>query len=206
MDPKWLAWAKELQALAQTGLTYARDPYDIARYERVRSLASEIVATQTDLEQASIERLFTADAGHATPKVDVRGVVFDGASVLLVKERVDSRWSLPGGWADPGETAGESVVREVREESGYTVRATRLLALLDRDRQGHTPAPFYAYKAFFECEVTDAAQAPHDGEVEEVAFFPVDGLPPLSEGRVTPAQIHRLFELHRHPEWPADFD
>ncbi len=206
MDPKWLAWAKELQALAQTGLTYARDPYDIARYERVRTLASEIVTTETGLEPATIEGLFAADAGHATPKVDVRGVVFDGSTVLLVKERVDGRWSLPGGWADPGETAGESVVREVREESGYIVRATRLLALLDRDKQGHTPAPFYAYKAFFECAVTDAEQGAHDGEVEAVAFFPVDGLPPLSEGRVTQAQIHRLFELHRHPEWPADFD
>jgi ADP-ribose pyrophosphatase YjhB (NUDIX family) len=159
-DPRPLAWAKQLAALAQTGLTYARDPYDRERYEQIRALAGEMLEAGTDLERVAVRALLAGDSGHATPKLDVRGVVFREGRVLLVRERADGGWTVPGGWADPGESPAEATVHEVWEESGYRVRATRLLALYDRSRHGHGPHPHYIYKVFFLCEVTGGPGPP----------------------------------------------
>lgn len=204
--PPWLGWARRLQAIAQTGLTYTTDPYDRERYRSVRQLAAEMLTAHSELEPAVALELFSLDSGHATPKVDVRAAVFRGESVLLVRERSDGSWTLPGGWADPGEPPSTAVVREVREESGYETRAVRLLALLDRDTQGHPPAPFYAYKLFFECELLREGTLPENIETDDAAFFERDALPPLSLARVTSAEVARLFELHADPHLPTDFD
>ena len=156
-----------------------------------------------DLDEA--RGLLELQVGPATPKVDVRAAVFDGDGILLIKEPDDGGWSLPGGWADVGETAAEAAAREVYEESGYTVRATGLLAAYDRDRRGHPPIPYHVYKLFFLCEILD-----HDpsvvAEADGVGFFPADSIPPLSLSRVTPAQIKHLFEHHHNPDLPTDFD
>jgi ADP-ribose pyrophosphatase YjhB (NUDIX family) len=205
MNPAWLEWTRRLQAIAQTGLTYAADPYDIERYEQVRTLAAEIAATHSDAELAYIQGLFTAQAGYATPKVDVRGAVFRDDMILLVKERSDGGWTLPGGWADVGDAPSDAVVREIAEESGYVTRAAKLLALYDRNKHGHPSYPFHAYKIFFLCELIGGV-ATANGETEAVEFFPEDALPELSLTRVMPAQIARLFAHYRHPEWPTDFD
>lgn len=204
--PPWLEWARRLRALSQTGLTYAADPFDAERYRELQALAAEMAATGAELEAAGVRKLFELETGHATPKVDVRACLFRGDSVLLVRERSDGGWTLPGGWAEPGDTPSGAVEREVREEAGHEVRAARLLALLDRDKQGHPPAPFYAYKLFFECDLVREGTLPDNLETDGVAFFPLGALPPLSVARVTPAELSRLWELHRHPEWPADFD
>lgn len=201
-----LDWARRLHALAQTGLTYATDPYDVERYRAVRALAGEMLSTATDLEPGRIRALLEGDSGHATPKVDVRAAVFRGGEILLVRERADGLWTLPGGWADPGEPPSVAVTREVREEAGCETRAIRLLAALDRDAQGHPPAPFYAYKLFFECALLSAGDLPENRETDRADFFRPDALPPLSLARVTPGQIDRLVHLHRHPQLPADFD
>jgi ADP-ribose pyrophosphatase YjhB (NUDIX family) len=205
MDPDWLRWVKRLQAIAQDGLTYARDDYDLGRYEQLREIAAEILASHSAGDLQVARALLELEAGPATPKVDVRAAVFGGGRILLVKEPDDSGWSVPGGWADVGETAAESAVREVREESGYLVRAVRLISAYDRDRQGHPPLPYHVYRLVFLCEILERSPAP-DVEAQGVGFFGEDELPELSLSRVTPAQIRRFFEHHRSPDLPADFD
>jgi ADP-ribose pyrophosphatase YjhB (NUDIX family) len=205
MDPDWLRWVKRLQAIAQDGLTYARDGYDLGRYEQVREIAAEILAAHSAGALQDARALLELETGPATPKVDARAAVFRGGEILLVKEPDDSGWSIPGGWADVGETASESAVREVREESGYLVRAMRLISAYDRDRHGHTPLPYHVYRLVFLCEVLERTPA-RAVEAEGVGFFGEDELPALSLSRVTPAQIRRFFEHHRRPDLPADFD
>ncbi|MGI8827306.1 MAG: NUDIX hydrolase [Chloroflexota bacterium] len=204
-DPQWLEWAKRLQAAAQSGLTYARDPFDRERYRSVQQVAADVMAQHTDVDSGTLSGLFDAQTGHATPKVDVRAAVFRADKILLVKERDDGCWSLPGGWADVYDTPSEAAVREVFEETGYRTRAVKLLAVLDRDKQGHTPMPFHAYKLCFRCELI-GGNPESSLETEESRFFPLEALPPLSPGRVTMRQIERFFEHYRHSELPSDFD
>jgi ADP-ribose pyrophosphatase YjhB (NUDIX family) len=204
-DPKWLEWVKRLQAIAQNGLTYATDHWDIERYEAVREIAAEIAAAQTATDLDQMRSLFAFEKGHTTPKVDVRGVVIQDGSILLVKERADGRWTLPGGWVDVGESPSEATVREVYEESGYRTRAVKLLALYDRRKHEHPPHQYHIYKLFFQCEIT-GGEPTTSSETEGVGFFREDRLPELSVGRVTEAQIARFFEFSRHPDWPTDFD
>ena len=207
MDSKWLQWAKKLQAIAQSGLTYAKDPFDIERYASVRRLAAEIMAAHSSGDPDYVQDLFAGEVGYATPKVDIRGVVMRGESMLLVKETEDSCWTLPGGWVDVGETPSEAVVREVYEESGYHTRAVRLLALWDRNKHDHPPFPYHVYKIYLQCEVLRADPDPlRSIETNEVGFFDEDAVPELSRTRVTPNQITRLFEYARNPNLPAGFD
>jgi ADP-ribose pyrophosphatase YjhB (NUDIX family) len=205
VDPYWLRWVKSLQAIAQDGLTYATDPYDLGRYERLRELAAEMLAAHSTGGLEEARGLLELETGPATPKVDVRAAVFRDDEILLVKEPEDGGWSVPGGWADVGETASESAVREVREESGYGVRAVRLISAYDRDRRGHPPLPYHVYKLVFLCEVIEEPASP-DVEADGVGFFGEHELPELSLSRVTPLQIRRFFEHHRIPDLPADFD
>lgn len=202
----WLEWARRLQAISQTGLTYARDPFDVERYEAIREISAEIMADGAGVTDAArIVDLFRGDVGYATPKVDVRAAVFDGDRLLLVREREDGLWTLPGGWADIGSAPGVNAAREVREESGYECELVKLAAVYDRDLHGHPSIPFYTYKLFFVARLAGGAAA-HSVETDGVDFFAEDEIPPLSLTRVTPAQIRHMFEHHRHPEWPTSFD
>ncbi len=205
-DPRWLQWAKRIQAIAQNGLAYTENKYDIERYEQLRSLALEIFEEHTGANREFLERLFEQETGYATPKVDVRGAVFRDEEVLLVKESADGRWTLPGGWADPYDTPREAVEREILEEGGYRARVVKLAALLDRNKQGHPFFPFHVYKLHFICELVDDRQEPLCIEVDEARFFPEDSIPPLSEGRILKSQIIRLFEHYRNPDLPMDID
>jgi ADP-ribose pyrophosphatase YjhB (NUDIX family) len=205
MDPDWLRWVKRLQAIAQDGLTYATDEYDAGRYEQVREVAAEILAARSTGELEDARGLLELERGPATPKVDVRAAVFDGGRILLVKEPDDGGWSLPGGWADVGESPAEATVREVFEESGYRVRPVRLISALDRDRHGHPPIPYHVYKLVFLCEILDESPA-RTVDADGVGFFGDHELPELSRSRVIAAQVRRFFEHHRQPGLPADFD
>ena len=207
MQPTWLMWARELQAIAQTGLTYCQDQFDRQRYEQIRALAARIFAEHTDHPHEAIAQLFDAQSGYATPKVDVRGAVFrDDGRLLLVRERHDNRWSLPGGWADIQQTPRDNIEREVREESGYECKVRKLAAVWDRNKQGHPPQPFFAYKMFFLCDLTGGAAQPSI-ETSEIGFFAEDELPPdISTGRVMPHQLARMFAHHRAPDSPTDCD
>lgn len=207
-EPDWLAWAREIQAIAQTGLAFAENHYDRDRYETLRNLSARIMASRTQAAFERIEALFAGETGYATPKIDVRGAVFDDQHrLLMVRERSDAdRWTLPGGWADVNRTAAENVVKEVAEESGFQVSARKLAAVWDRSRQGHRPGVFSCYKLFFLCDITGGAAAPGP-ETSEVEWFAEDRIPDdLSLGRVLPAQIHRLFQHARNPALPTDFE
>ena len=206
MEPVWLKWAKQLAALSQNGLTYAENPYDIERYEKVREIAVEMMAAQSGLDAKTLLTIFAREQGYATPKVDVRGVVFRDGKILLIKERLDDRWSLPGGWADPGQSPSESVVREIFEESGYEAQARRLLAVYDRSKHPHEPpSPFHIYKLFFLCEITGGSPKT-SYETTAVDFFAENDIPELSITRILPFQIARMFEHYRDPNLPTDFD
>ena len=206
MEPKWLSWAKRLQAAAQNGITFAGNHFDVERYQTVRQIAAEMMASNSETEVTRVLDLFEGEVGYATPKVDVRGVVFLNSALLLVKELADQRWTLPGGWADVDESPSEAVVREVFEESGYQTRAVKLLAVYDRSKHAHVPPyPYHIYKLFFLCEIT-GGEATDSVETGGAAFFHEGNIPELSISRITPAQLSRLFEHSRHPEWQTDFD
>jgi ADP-ribose pyrophosphatase YjhB (NUDIX family) len=199
-----LDWARRLQAIAQTGVAYEEPSvYDRERYEQVRRIAAEMLASNGDVE--AIDARLAAETGHATPKLDVRGAVLRDGQILLVRET--DGWSLPGGWADVGETPAEATTREVLEESGYATRVVRLIALLDRDRQGYPPHAWHIWKAIFLCELLDHEQRALGDETDEARFFSRESLPePLRVNVSTRRLIERCFDHHAHPEWPADFD
>jgi ADP-ribose pyrophosphatase YjhB (NUDIX family) len=205
MEPKWLEWAKQIQAIAQTGLAYGRDIYDIERFEALRRLSVEIMANYTSAGTEEIQLAFASDSGYATPKVDVRGVIFREGRILLVRERSDGAWCLPGGWADVGLSPSECVLKEIREETGYEARTLRLLAVMDKLRHDHPPAPHHIYKLFFRCEIT-GGEASGGVETSEVRFFGEDELPPLSIDRNTESQLHMMFQFERHPDMPVYYD
>lgn len=207
MNPQWLAWVQQLQAIAQNGIAYSENAYDVERYEQLRAIAVEMLATHTTMDPTTVLGLFQQEEGYATPKVDVRGVVFRDNQILLVKERSDGGWTLPGGWADIGDSPATAVVREIEEESGYLTKATKLLALYDRNHPRHDhPLHFYhIYKLFFRCEIIGgAAKTSH--ETDEVGFFSRDAIPPLSLTRNVPSQIARLFAHYDDPTLPTEFD
>ena len=145
-NPKWLEWAQNLQALAQSGLTYSPNPFDIQRYEEIRAIAAEMLSTYSQVDLPIIRDLFDAQAGYTTPKVDSRGVVFKDDRILLVRELADGGFTLPGGWVDVNEPPSSAVEREVWEETGYLVKAKKILAVYDRNKHGHPPYIFHIYK------------------------------------------------------------
>lgn len=205
-NPLWLDWSKRLQAIAQNGLTFARDPFDKERYTAIREIAAEMLARGSGLEMAVVQGVLERDSGYATPKVDMRGVVFRDDQLLLVRERSDGRWTLPGGWADPCASPAENVVREIEEESGFVTRAAKILAVFDRSKHPHEPPfAFHVYKIFVLCTLIGGSER-HSEETDAVGFFSEDAIPELSVTRVTAGQIRRLFEHHRNPALPTDFD
>jgi ADP-ribose pyrophosphatase YjhB (NUDIX family) len=205
-DPQWLVIARELRAIAQTGLTYTADRFDRQRYDRVRELAASMLAQGSGADYGAILGVLLKDRGYATPKVDVRGAAFVEGRVLLVREISDGQWTLPGGWADVNQSAAECVVREIAEESGFEAKARKLAAVRDYQKSGHPPRNLDCiYKMFFICDITGGAARASD-ETSEAAFFPRDALPPLSLGRTTAAQIDRMFHHAEHPDIPTDFD
>lgn len=201
-----LRWVQRLQSISQAGLTYARDPYDRERYQALQELAAEIAASDDESLRNSVLAALSAERGYPTPKVDVRAVVVKDGKLLLVREAQDGFWSLPGGWADLGESPSEIAAREVREETGYAVRATKLLAVYDKAKHEHPPALWYCYKLFLLCQLADEAPVLPGHEALAVGFFGPDELPPLSLERVTRAQVLRMFAHAEHPDYPTDFD
>jgi ADP-ribose pyrophosphatase YjhB (NUDIX family) len=202
-----LGWARELQAIAQSGLAWEPREYDRQRFEQVRRVAAEMLAGLDGGEPEPIEGLLAAETGHATPKLDVRGVVFRGGEILLVQEREGGGWSLPGGWVDVGESPSRAVAREVLEESGYASRPVKLLGLYDRDVRGFPPHMWHIWKAFFLCELVGEGQRPLGYETLDAGFFARGALPePLRFADATRAEVERSFDQLEHPEWPTAFD
>src|SRR5271154_7314548 len=138
-EPQWLRIARELRAIAQIGLAFSADRFDRQRYERVRELAASMLAAGSGEHYEVIIEILKEGWGYTTPKVDVRGAAFVDGRVLLVREISDGNWTLPGGWADVNQSAGECVAREITEESGFTARVLKLAAVYDYQRSGHPP-------------------------------------------------------------------
>ena len=201
---RWLNWAAELQSLAQAGLEYSRDPYDLDRYERIRGIAAEMVSHMSDVPVEKVRELFCDESGYQTPKLDTRAAVFENDRILLVREN-DGLWSLPGGWADIGISAAENAAKEVREEAGLEVRVERLIAVQDRARHNRPVLAHSVCKLFFLCTALGGSFR-ENIETTQSAYFPEDGLPPLSESKNTAEQVRMCFEAYRSPDWTVLFD
>lgn len=204
--------ARELAGVAQTGLHWAGETgasvFDVERYEQCRRIAADLLVAVAGVDPSAVRAELALGDGHATPKLDVRGVVLDAAGrVLLVSERLDDgRWTLPGGWVDPGEAPREAVAREVREETGLDVVATRLVALQDRDRHNTGMGIAACWKAFIACDVVGGALRTSTTETADAGWFPVDGLPPMSTSRVTPDQLRAVVPVAADPDRPPLLD
>ncbi len=203
--PQWLAWGREIQALAQTGAQYAANDYERERYARLRAIAAEIISEHTVLDFDSLDAAFAHQIGYATPRVDVRGAVFREGQLLFVRERADGGWTLPGGWADVGDMPSGAVEREVLEESGFQVQASRLIGVYDANRLGQLEV-FHAFKLVFLCEL-EGGDARVSSETTAVDFFGPDNLPVrLSGERTTARHIRDAFIAWQDPSIPAIFD
>lgn len=205
MVPRWLQWAREIQAVSQTGLNYASSEYETQRYRRLTEIAAEIVQDHTGLPKERLLPGFFMQAGYATPKVDVRGAVIRDGQILLVQERVDERWCMPGGWADVGDLPSEMVVREVWEESGFHIVPRKVIGVYDANRSGRPLELYHAYKVIFLCDLTGGEARPSD-ETSDVGFFPFDDLPPLSASRTHQRHLAEVEAHLRDPDRPAAFD
>ena len=203
----WIDYVERVLATAQVGLTFSTNPYDIERFRKLQQDTAAILAAGADLDAAVVRDWIELDAGYATPKLDVRALVLDeDERVLLVREAADGLWSLPGGWCDLGESAGEAVVRETFEETGLAVKAVRLLALFDKRKHAHPPQIPHAHKAFFFCRLLSGALKERTNETTGASYFPLASLPPLSRQRVLPEQIAKLAERAIAGELETIFD
>jgi ADP-ribose pyrophosphatase YjhB (NUDIX family) len=200
-----LKWFRQLRSISQYGLTYSKDPYDRERFKAVAAVATDIARRLTGVDAPQIERALELEVGPPTPKLDVRAAVFKGDAVLLVREAGDGAWALPGGWVDTGESAARATEREVKEESGYDCKATKLFAVLDRDKHAHPKMLLHVYKLFFLCELTGGAPRTSI-ETTDVGFFMLSDLPALSTARVLHAQIAAAFRHRAQPLLPTEFD
>ena len=203
--PDWLRWAQRIQAIAQTGLTYAHDPYDRERYEELRGIAVEMASGALAVPPEEVRVALATGVGYPTPKVDVRAVVFRDEELLLVRERKSGRWTFPGGWADIGDTPSLAAERETLEESGYRVKAGKVLAFLDKSRHEHPLSPDYTYKVLIGCRF-EGGEPVTSHEIEAVGFFARDARPDLDLDRTTPGQIELAWAHLADPSRPTDFD
>jgi ADP-ribose pyrophosphatase YjhB (NUDIX family) len=198
MERYWLETAKRLQALAQSGLAYCDNQYDIERYEELRDISADIMSKYADIDITMVKDLFCNETGYQTPKVDIRGVIFKDNKILMVREKLDGAWALPGGWADIGLTPGEVAVKEVKEEAGLEVMPIRLLAVLDKKCHLHPPSPYHIYRIFIMCEMVGGSLRA-GLETSDARFFGIHELPELSVERNTESQIKTMFEYLENP-------
>lgn len=204
-SPQWLEWAREIQALSQTGLTFTQNEYERERYRRLSEIAAEIVAGHTALAKEILQNDFLHQPGYATPKIDVRGAVVRENKILLVQERTDERWAMPGGWADVGDRPAEMVAREVWEESGMQVIAKKVIGVYDANRTGRPMEFYHAFKIVFLCDIT-GGELRSSNETLAADFFDFDKLPPLSLNRTNEKHLAEVLAHVRDHTRPAAFD
>lgn len=203
-NERWLQWAVELQAIAQAGLYYGKDKFDLERYERIRDIAAQMVSYKTEIPKEKVRDLFCNETGYQTPKLDTRAAVFRDGKILLVREN-NGRWSLPGGWVDAGLSVKENAEKEVLEEAGLTVAARRIIAVQDREKHNK---PVYAYKVckvFVECAYVSGEFAPNI-ETTESGYFGIDELPELEGAKNTGEQVRMCFAARDAEHWETVFD
>ena len=188
---KWIAWAREIFSMSQGGLTYSQNEFDIERYKRLQEISAEMIESQSELSKEFVLKSFSMQAGYVTPKIDVRGAVIRDNKILLIQERMDGKWAMPGGWADLGNAPASVAEREVWEESGYEVKAKKVIAVLDANRI--EPMEFYhAFKIIFLCSLT-GGEPRISHETLAVDFFDLNNLPPLSLYRTNEGMLQEVF-------------
>ncbi len=204
VKPKWMEWAQEIFSLSQAGLAYSKNEFDLERYRRLQEITAEMIESQSDVSKESVLDSFSMQAGYATPKIDVRGAVVRDGKILLIQERTDERWAMPGGWADLGNTPASVAEREVWEESGYHVKAEKVVAVLDANRV--EPMEFYhAFKIIFLCTLVDG-EPRTSNETMAVGFFDLNELPPLSLFRTNESMLQEVFAHVQDPSRRTSFD
>lgn len=202
--PKWLDWAQEIFSLSQSGITYSGSQYDIERYKRLQEITAEIIASEAEISKETVLESFSMQAGYITPKIDVRGAVIRDNKILLIQERADGKWAMPGGWADLGNTPASVAEREVWEESGFRVKAEKVVAVIDANRI--QPMEFYhAYKIIFLCKLLDG-EPRISYETLAVEFSDPNNLPPLSTYRTNEDMLREVFAHVKNPDRPTAFD
>ena len=204
LQPQWLEWAKELQFLAQTGLTYSKDVFDIERFERIREISAEIISAQSELSLEKVKDLFCNETGFQTPKLDTRAAIFKEDKILLVKER-NGTWSLPGGWVDVNQTVKSNTEKEVEEEAGLKVEATRIIAVQDRNMHNVPPYAYNVCKIFVLCEILSGHFQPNI-ETTESNYFRLEELPLLAEEKNNEEQIKMCFSAYHDKNWQVQFE
>ena len=203
-SPQWLNWAREIFSLSQSGLTYSGNESDLERYKRLQEITAEIISSQSEVSKESVLDGFSMQAGYITPKVDVRGAVVQDGKILLIQERADDKWAMPGGWADLGNSPASVAEREVWEESGFRVKAEKVVAVMDANRI--EPLEFYhAYKIIFLCRLLDG-EPRTSYETLAVDFFDPNDLPPLSSYRTNEDMLQEVFAHVENPDRPTAFD
>ena len=202
---KWLKWAIEIQSLAQSGLAYTNNVYDIERYERLREISAEMLAEKADLSIEKVKNLFCNETGYQTPKIDTRAVVFKDNKILLTHENNET-WSLPGGWCDVLESVKSNTIKEVKEETGLDVEAIKVIAIQDRNKHNK---PIYAYgvcKIFLLCNII-GGEFIENIETTEIKYFPLNEIPNnLAEEKTNREQIEMCFEAYKDKNWKTQFD
>jgi ADP-ribose pyrophosphatase YjhB (NUDIX family) len=198
MENNWLELAKQIQSIAQSGLTYAKDQFDIERYKQLEELSLEAMKQITLEDKEIIRGLFANETGYKTPKVGVRAIVFRDDKVLMVKEKIDGGWCIPGGWCDTGFSPKENLIKEVQEEAGVLVEPLRIAGILDKNFYNHPPSPYRTYMIFVLCKVI-GGELCAGAETSEVAFFGKNELPELSPKRITSEQMKMVFEFLDDP-------
>ena len=202
---KWLKWAIEIQSLAQSGLAYTNNVYDIERYEKLREISAEMIAEKSNLNLEKVKDLFCNETGYQTPKIDTRAVIFKDNKILLTHEN-NGTWALPGGWCDVLESVESNTIKEAKEETGLDVKATKVIAIQDRNKHN---TPVYAYgvcKVFILCEVV-GGKFEENIETTEIKYFSLEDLPQnLAEEKTNREQIEMCFEAYNNKEWDTQFD
>lgn len=202
---KWLKWAVEIQSLAQSGLAYTDNVYDIERYNRLREIAAEMLCEKSGMPLDKVKDLFCNETGYQTPKLDTRAAIFKDGKILLVHEN-NGTWSLPGGWCDVLESVKSNTLKEVREETGLEVKASRLIAVQDRNKHNE---PIYAYgvcKVFVLCELVGGGFK-ENIETTEIKYFSLEELPEnLAKEKTSREQIEMCFKAYNDPNWQTQFD
>jgi len=200
----WLTWAIEIQSIAQNGLAYCKNIYDIERYERLRDLAAEMLSYKTDIPVEKVKSLFCHEQGYQTPKIDSRAAIFKHDKILLVQEN-DGLWSLPGGWVDVLETIDSNTVKEVKEEAGLDVKPRFLIAIHAQHKRNYPPFAYRVLKAFVMCEPL-GGKFQHNSETLQSAYFTLDELPEMNNEKNTKEQVELCFQAYHSKHWITEFD
>lgn len=200
----WLTWAIEIQTIAQNGLAYGKNIYDIERYERLRDLAAEMLSYKTDIPVGKIKNLFCNEQGYQTPKIDSRAAIFKDNKILLVQEH-SGLWSLPGGWIDVTETIRSNTVKEVREEAGLEVEPQFIVAIHEQHKRNYPVFAHRVLKIFVMCELLGGEFKPNS-ETLQSAYFGIDEIPEMDGEKNTAEQVKLCFEARRSPQWTTQFD